>query len=119
VEPFKSTPLTEIIDTPQRPQYYTTENFEEEKSKLWALHVELDVQHEDRLRKVIIYLIDKIDWPSFYEKLTKTINIWDDIKENDEALKPIFNKWSKRSKEVTFLCFSIISLSYQHIEKNI
>ena len=33
VEPFKSTPLIEIPDTPQRPKYYTAEDFEEEKSK--------------------------------------------------------------------------------------
>ena len=43
VEPFKSTPLIEIPDTPQRPKYYTTEEFEEEKSKMWTLHVELNV----------------------------------------------------------------------------
>ena len=43
VEPFKSTPLIEIPDTPQRPEYYTTEEFKEEKSKLWTLHVELNV----------------------------------------------------------------------------
>ena len=50
VEPFKSTPLIEILDTPQRPEYYTTKEFEEEKNKLWTLHVELNVQYEDKLR---------------------------------------------------------------------
>lgn len=34
MELFKSTPLIEIKNTPQRPQYYTTEDFEEEKRKL-------------------------------------------------------------------------------------
>ena len=34
VEPFKSTPLIEIPNTPQRPQYYTTKDLEEEKRKL-------------------------------------------------------------------------------------
>ena len=66
VEPFKSTPLIEILDTPQRPQYYTTENFEEEKKKLWALHVELDIHDEDKLRFFFMYLLDKVGWLIFY-----------------------------------------------------
>ena len=61
MEPFKSTPLIEIPDTPQRAQYHTVEDFEEEKRKLWALHVELNVQYEDKLRKVLMYLVDRID----------------------------------------------------------
>ena len=51
-------------------------------------------------------------------KLTKVINTWEELKENDDVLKPIVNKWSRRNKEVTILCFSIIILSYKHIEKN-
>ena len=43
MKPFKSTPLIEISNTPQRPKYYITEEFEEEKRKLWLLHVELNV----------------------------------------------------------------------------
>lgn len=65
-----------------------------------------------------MYFVDKVDWPSFYEKLVKITNVWDEIKANDQVLKPIVNKWVKRSKEVTFLCFSMISSSNLHIEKN-
>ena len=41
------------------------------------------------------------------------------MKENDEALKPIVNKWGKRKrrKEMTFLCYSIIRSSHDQIEK--
>ena len=35
IEPFKSTPIVELLDTLQRPKFYTTEEFEEEKNKLW------------------------------------------------------------------------------------
>ena len=35
IEPFKSTPIFEILDTPQRFKFYTVEEFEEEKNKLW------------------------------------------------------------------------------------
>lgn len=34
IEPMKSTPLIEIPNTPQRPEYYSVEDFEEEKNKL-------------------------------------------------------------------------------------
>ena len=106
VEPFKSTPLIEILDTPQRPQYYTVEDFEEEKSKLWALHVELNVQYEDKLRKDLTYVADKIEWPLVYDQLARVVNIWEELKENEDILKPIVNKWGKkrRRKEVKFLC---------------
>ena len=63
VEYFKSTPLIELPDTQQRPEYYIVEDLEKEKSKLWALHVELNIQYEDKLRKALTYLGDKIAWP--------------------------------------------------------
>ena len=67
VEPMKSTPLIQIPNTPQKPEYYTVEDFEEEKNKLWALHVELEVKYEDKLRKFVTYLGDKIEWPLVYD----------------------------------------------------
>ena len=41
------------------------------------------------------------------------------MKTNEEALKPIVNKWGKkkRGKEVTFLCYSVIMSSHDQIEK--
>jgi DNA polymerase III delta prime subunit len=59
-EPFMSIPLIEMLDIPQRPLYYTAGDFEEEKNKLWTLHVEMNVQYEDKLRKALMYLVDKI-----------------------------------------------------------
>ena len=119
VEPFKSTPLIEILDTPQRPEYYTTKDFEEEKRKLWVLHVELNVQYEDKLRKALTYLANKIEWPLVYDQLARVVNIWEELKENKEVLKSIVNKWGKkrRRKEVTFLCYSFIRSSHDQIER--
>ena len=36
VEPFKLTPIIEVPNTPERPQFYTAKEFEEEKNKLYA-----------------------------------------------------------------------------------
>ena len=43
----------------------------------------------------------------------------EELKANEEVLKPIVNKWGKkrRRKEVTFLCFSVIMSSHDQIEK--
>ena len=43
--------------------------------------------------------------------------MWDELKGSDDALKPIVNKWNMRDKDVTLLCFSIITLSCKHIEE--
>ena len=117
MEPFKSTPLVEILDTPQRLEYYTAEEFEEEKRKLWALHVELNTQYEDKLRKALMYLADKIEWSLFFDQLVKVIDIWEELKTHDDTLKPIVNKWGRREKEITLLCYSVIKSSNDHVEK--
>ena len=66
-----------------------------------------------------MYLADKIEWPIFYDRLARMVNIWDELKENEEILKPIVNKWGKkrRRKEVLFLCYSVIRSSNEQIEK--
>ena len=47
------------------------------------------------------------------------MNIWGELKVNEEVLKPIVNKWGKkrRRKEVTFLYFLDIRSSDDQIEK--
>lgn len=64
-----------------------------------------------------MYLVDKIEWPMFYDQLEKVISIWEELKTHDEVLKPIINKWGKRKKEITFLCYSVTRSSYDHIER--
>lgn len=105
-----------MLETPQRPLYYTAEDFEEEKNKLWTLHVELNVQYKDNLRKSLMYVVNKIEWPLFYDQLAKVISMWDEIKESDEALRPVVNKWIKRKREMTLLCYSVIRSSHDQIE---
>ena len=64
-----------------------------------------------------MYLVEKIEWPLFYDHLAKVVNIWEEMKENEETLKPIINEWGKRRKEITFLCYFVIRSSHDHIEK--
>lgn len=45
------------------------------------------------------------------------MNIWEELKEDDEALKPIVKKWVRRKKEITLLCLSVINNSCDQIDK--
>ena len=89
VEPFKSTPIVEIPDTPQRPEFYTIKEFEEEREKLWEMHIELNNQYEEKLRQAVMYLVDRIEWPTFYDQLARIVPIWDEIKGDEDKLRPI------------------------------
>ena len=64
-----------------------------------------------------MYLVDKIERLVFYEQLTRIINIWEEMKANEDTLKPIVNKWGKRRKEITFFFYFVIRSSHDHIEK--
>ena len=55
--------------------------------------------------------------PLFYDQLARVINIWEEMKGSEENLKRIANKWNKRRREITFLCYSVIRSSHDHIEK--
>lgn len=65
-----------------------------------------------------MYLVDKIGWPIFYEQLSRLMNIWNELKINEVSLNLIVNKWDNRDRDVTLLCFSIISLSLFYGPKN-
>jgi predicted ABC-class ATPase len=62
--------------------------------------------------------VDKIEWPIFYEKLVQIMDMWTKIKNGEDALKPIMNKWASRKKDITLLMIAVISLYCRHIEKN-
>ena len=63
------------------------------------------MQYEDKLRKALTYLGDKIEWPLFYDQLARVVNMWNELKEGDEDLRAIVNRWVRRRKKVTFFYF--------------
>ena len=95
---------------------YTTKELEEEKTKLWSMHVELGVQYENKIRDTIMYLVDRVGWPTFYLQLSKLIDVQNELTNNEATLRPITNKWISKDSDVTILC-SIISLSCELIDK--
>jgi hypothetical protein len=60
-EPFKFSPIVELIDTPLRQEFYIAEEFDEKKNKLYEMNIELNNQYEEKIRNFFQYLVDKID----------------------------------------------------------
>ena len=106
VEPFKSTPIIDIPDTPDRPQFYSAD-FEEEKNKLYSLHVEPNNQYEEKLRQGIMYMVDRVEWSSFYDFLVGIVAARDELKRKEVAFKPLVQKWMERNSDITLMCISI------------
>ena len=117
IEPFKATPIVEIPDTPERPQFYTADDFEEEKNKLYASQVELQNQYEGKLRQGIMYMIDRIEWPAFFDLLENLIIIRDELKGNEDKFIPLVQRWTKRSKDITNMCISVIQPTCHQVDK--
>lgn len=115
--PFNTIPIIEVPDTPQEPQLYTIEELEDEKEKLYSMHVELCIKHEDRIRYTILYLVDRIGWPSFNLELSKLIEIWNEMLNNEASLRPILDKWSSREDIITTLCCHVIIFSNEQVER--
>lgn len=63
----RSTPIIEIPDTLERPQFYTADDFEEEKTKMHELQEDLKNQYKEKLKQGIMYLRNKIGWSTFFD----------------------------------------------------
>ena len=63
-----------------------------------------------------MYLIDKIEWPTFFDQLSEISAIRDELRHNEATFRPIVQKWTERSSDITAMCISIIHLTYDQIE---
>lgn len=64
-----------------------------------------------------MYLVDRIEWKEFYDQLTRIVTIWDEIKGDEDNLKPIVQKQNERNNDITSMCISVIQLPCHQIEK--
>ena len=64
-----------------------------------------------------MYLVDKIDWLSFFDLLEKIAGIRDEVKKNEDKFRPLMQKWTERSKDITDMCISVVQLTCYQIEK--
>ena len=49
IPPFNNEPIANIASTPQKLEFYIADDINEEKAKIWSLHVLLGIQYEDEL----------------------------------------------------------------------
>ena len=76
-----SGPIIEIPGTPRSPEYYTNEELEEEKNKLKVAQIDVVMKFENKLRDTIMYLIDRVEWLTFYMELSKFAGILNKLSE--------------------------------------
>lgn len=117
VEPFKSTPIIEILDTLERPQSYIATKFEEKLNKLYEMQRELDNWYEEKVTRTIMYLIDRIEGPTFYDQLARIVALRDETKRDEGKLKSITQKWNDRNDDIINMYVSVIQLSCHQMDK--
>ena len=64
-----------------------------------------------------MYMVDRIEWPSFFDSLEKIVAIRDELKKNEDKFKPLMQKWIERNKDITDMCTFVIQLTCRQIEK--
>ena len=64
-----------------------------------------------------MYMVDRIEWPSFFNLLEKITAIRDQLKRNEDKFIPLMQKWTERNKDITDMCISVIQLTCHQIEK--
>ena len=103
-------PIIEIPRTPRSPEYYTQDDLKEEMNRLKAAQIGAEMSFGNKLRDTINYLLDRVDWPSFYIEVNKFANILKGLRDNEPKVRPILDRWVRREHELTVLCTEVVSL---------
>ena len=72
--------------------------------------VDVAIKFEDKLTNTIFFLIDIIEWPTFYEELSKIVNILNELRNSEVVIRQILDRWIKREQEVVAMCIEVIDL---------
>ena len=76
-----------------------------------ATQIKVAINFENKLRDIVMYLIDKVEWPNFYLELSKFANILKKLKDDEPTINAILNRWAKREQELSILCIEVVGLS--------
>ena len=94
--PPSTKPIIEILGTPRTLEYYTHDELKEEMNKLKATQIKVAINFENKLRDIVMYLIDRVDWPTFYIDISKFSDILKKLRDNELAIRKILDRWIKR-----------------------
>lgn len=81
------------------------------------MHIELNNQYEEKLRQVVMFLVDRIEQPKFYDQLGIIVATWDEINGDEDKLRSNLQKWSDRNNDITIMCIYVFQLPRHQIEK--
>ena len=101
--PPSTEPIIEILRTPRTPEYYTHDDLKEEMNKLKAAQIRAKINLENKLRDTITYLLNRVDWPTFYTEVNKLADILKGLRDNEPRVKAILDRWVKREQELIVL----------------
>ena len=62
-------------------------------SRLKVAQIGAKINFGNKLRDTINYLLDRVDWPSFYTEVNKFADILKALRDNEPKVKPILDKW--------------------------
>lgn len=64
-----------------------------------------------------MYLVDRIEWPSFFDLLEGIAAIRDELNRGEVKFISLVQKWTERNNNITTMCIFVIQLSCHQIEK--
>ena len=65
-------------------------------NKLKATQIRAEINFENKRRDTITYLLNRVDWPTFYTEITKLADILKGLRDNEPIVRVIFDRWVKR-----------------------
>ena len=70
------------------------------------------------MRDTVIYLVDRVEWPTFYLELSKFANVFKKLRDNEMTVSEILDRWTKREYELSIMCTEVVGLpKVSRIEK--
>ena len=94
--PASTEPIVEIPGTPRIPEHYTFEELKEEMNKVKAAQIRVEISFENKLRDTLTYLLNMVDWATFYTKVTKLANILKGLRDSELTVRTILDIWIRR-----------------------
>ena len=79
-------------------------------NKFRVTQVGVAINFENKLRDTLMYLIDRVEWPTFYIELSKFVDLLQNLRNNEVTIIVILDRWIKREQELSILSTKVVGL---------
>ena len=76
------------------------------KSK--AAQIRVAINFENKLRDTVMYLIDRVDWLTFYTEISKFADILKKLRDDESTIRTILDRWIRREQDLNILCTEVV-----------